>query len=87
MKYELFVYCRKDDVSIEQGKHAECEAETDNDACFALGKEAEWLLQFYDQIFCTVQQGDRVVNKWNLRPRPAPEQFGEVWEHEGARFF
>lgn len=66
MKYELHVWCRKNDVSRDGGLHAQCEASTDEEAIekFRKPEISHFLRLAYDMVYYTVRCGDRVVVKW-----------------------
>lgn len=81
-EYKLYVYCRLNDVSRDAGTHAGGEFSDDGSAITALTESAGRLLSHYDEVHCTISEGERVVKKFSLyRPRAATLPKGE-W---GAR--
>lgn len=66
--FDLFVYCRKNNVSRDSGLHATKSGQL-KDVLPLLRKDAEWLLQSYDEIHCTVvrRAGKKQVAKYTLR--------------------
>lgn len=86
--YELYVYCRRNDVSQDSGLHATKEAASDEEAVAHFKKEEEpWLLKWYDQIYFTVKDGDRIVAKWEAyrSMRPDPRAYPDSYNNYGER--
>jgi hypothetical protein len=53
--YQLHVYCRRNDVSQDSGIQATLAHRNDESVVLdELRKEGEWLLNFYDEVYCTV---------------------------------
>lgn len=69
--YELYVYCRRNGISQDAGLHATKDAESDAEAVkYFKTEEAPWLMKWYDEVFFTVKDGDRLVTKWEEYPPP-----------------
>ncbi len=53
--YHLDVYCRKDGISRDRGRHATCKAKDLTDALKKLMRTTSILLQHYDTVQCTIR--------------------------------
>lgn len=58
MKYELYVWCRRDGLSRDAGLHATTESDSDQNAIDKLMEDGRWLLQFYDEVACSIVRAD-----------------------------
>jgi len=66
-EYRLYVYCRRNDVTRDAGTHTRGKFSDDDSAIAALTEEAQELLRPYDEIYCTIYEGERTVKKFTLR--------------------
>ena len=70
MKYELYVWCRRNGVSSDGGLHSRLEADSDCDAIQELMRQAERdLLICFDEVRCVIKLNGTVVHRETIYPR------------------
>lgn len=62
-EYILYVYCRRDGVSRDAGRHDSCQADDDKTAIRKLVASALGLKRHYDEVSCTIKCGDKVIHE------------------------
>jgi hypothetical protein len=56
MKYRLYVYCRRNGMSMDAGLQAEIEADSDKEAILELRVKGNSLYKYYDEVHMTYKK-------------------------------